>query len=325
MRQRRSTFHLMKALAVYETVARSGGFRAAASELGIDHLTVARQVRLLEGELGIRLVVLHSQKLKITAQGEGLLREARPAIETLATLLAARAGGVARSPLRIACEPGFLGCWMMPRIRTLRERHQDLNFILLPASSALRQVDVEADLTVTFTEHVEQRDIVLCRPAAIAVCSPDLMERHQGFPTVASLMDATLIHDDSEHYWSWWLGCQGVAPRSRPIGSFLQVMDARLAVEAARDGIGVALLNTLIAKGDIDSGRLVKARPEATFNETYVVRAINAKRHKEVRAVVSWFKRLIRAELSALEPVIEVNADQKESVNGAHPVARGTP
>lgn len=295
----------MKALAVYETVARKGGFRAAAAELGIDHLTVARQVRLLESELGVGLVALHSQKLKITAHGEGLLREARPAIETLATLLAARTGGVARSPLRIACEPGFLGCWMMPRIKTLRERQPDLNFILLPASSALRQVDVEADLTVTFAEHVAQRDIVLCRPAAIAVCSPELLERHKGFPTVASLMDATLIHDDSEHYWSWWLGCQGVVPRSTPIGSFLQVMDARLAVEAARDGIGVALLNTLIAKDDIDSGRLVKARPEVTFNETYVVRAINSTRRKEVRAVVAWIKRLVRAELSALEPFVE--------------------
>jgi LysR family glycine cleavage system transcriptional activator len=313
----------MKALAVYEAVARKGGFRAAAAELGIDHLTVARQVRLLESELGVRLVALHSQKLRITAHGQGLLREARPAIETLATLLAARTEGVARSPLRIACEPGFLGCWMMPRIRTLRERHPDLNFILLPASSALRQVDVEADLTVTFAENVAQRDILICRPGAIAVCSPQLMERHRGFPTIASLMEATLIHDDSEHYWSWWLGCQGVAPRSPSIGSFLQVMDARLAVEAAREGIGVALLNTLIAKDDIDSGRLVKARPEIMFNETYVARVINPARHKEVRAVVAWIKRLVRSEQSGLEPSAEVNAQQKDVAYEADSAARG--
>lgn len=287
----------MKALAVYESVARKGGFRAAATELGIDHLTVARQVRLLERELGIRLVTLDRQKLRITAQGEGLLRETRPALAQLASSLISRAArSITRSPLRIACEPGFLGCWLMPRIRTLRERQPLLDFILLPASSALRQVDVEADLTVTFAEHVAQGDIVICRPAAIAVCCPEVFARHNGFPALTSLLDATLIHDDSEHYWSWWLECQGVAQAAPPTGSFLQVMDARLAVEAAREGIGVALLNTLIAKDEIDSGRLVKARPELTFNETYVARAVNPTRRKEARAVISWMKSVVRAE-----------------------------
>lgn len=295
MSQPRFTFQLMKALAVYETVARKGGFRAAAAELGIDHLTAARHVRKLESELGVRLVAVHRQKLKVTAQGERLLREARPAMSQLAASLSACAPAVERAPLRIACEPGFLGCWLMPRIRRLRERHPDLDFILLPASSALHQVDVEADLTVAFSETVAERDIVIGRPAAIPVCSPAFSQRYGGFPTVASLAAATLIHDDSEDYWSWWFGCQGVSLGSAPAGSFLQVMDARLAVEAAREGIGVALLNTLIAKDDLATGRLVRARPEAAVNETYVVRAINAARRKEARAVVAWMKSQARA------------------------------
>jgi len=74
-------------------------------------------------------------------------------------------------------------------------------------------------------------------------------------------------------------------------------------VRLLESGLGVALLNTLIAKDDLDSGRLVKARPEGTCNETYVVRAINTARHKEARVVTGWIRRQVRAELTRAEPM----------------------
>lgn len=295
MNQPKPTLHLLKSLAVYSAVARTGGFRAAAVQLEMDHLTVARQVRLLESELGCQLVTVHRQKLRVTASGERLLRETQGAIAQLTTALAAQAKRQVL-PLRIACEPGFLGCWLLPRIRGLRDGQPQLNFVLLPASSALGQVDPDADLTISFTESVGPQDIVICRPAAIAVCSPDLSARHDGFPTIASLMNAPLIHDDSEHYWSWWFHQNGVSAQAPAPGTFLQVMDARLAVEAARDGVGIALLNTLIAKDDLHSGRLVQARPETASNETYVARAVNSARRNDARLVAGWIKRLVRSE-----------------------------
>lgn len=289
----------MRALAIFEVVARTGSFRAAGSEMGVDHLTAARQVRALETRLGIRLVAVHKQKLKVTSRGQSLLDAIAPSLNALSLAVEAHTRGAGRSTLRLACEPGFLGCWLMPRIRDLRNEHPNLSLVLLPVSSALKQVDIDADLAIRFVETADSDDIVLVTPDAIPVCSPEFLKAKNGFPTPDALLSSTLIHDDADDYWQWWLNRHGVDPRRTRRAQSIQVMDSRLALQAARDGLGVALSNSVIAADELASGQLVLARPERLQKETYVVRIANPAKRVDARKFVSWARRQFRAQTKA--------------------------
>jgi LysR family transcriptional regulator, glycine cleavage system transcriptional activator len=291
----KTTAEVMRALAIFEVVARTGSFRAAGTEMGVDHLTAARQVRALENRLGVRLVAVHKQKLKVTSRGQSLLDAIAPSLNALALAVEAHTRGAGRSTLRLACEPGFLGCWLMPRIRDLRNEHPNLSLIFLPVSTALKQVDIDADVTIRFVEKADSDDIVLVTPDAFPVCCPDLLKAKNGFQTLDQLLSSTLIHDDTDDYWQWWLSRHGIDPRRTRRAQSLQLMDSRLALQAARDGLGIAIANSVIVADELATGQLVPARPERLQKETYVARITNPAKRADARKFIAWTRKQLKA------------------------------
>ncbi len=303
MNQQAKTVRLIKAIAFFDAAARKGSFRAAALETGVDHLTVSRQVRNLEAHLGVQLFIVQKQKLRLTSQGESFLRAIGPTLSKITKTIEEHTTGTTKAPLRIACEPGFLGCWLMPRMGSLRRRLPNIDFVFLPVSSTLANIDSNTDLSIVFTDRLLQEDIVLHRPAAIAVCNTDVFRGFGGFLEIESLFEAPLLHDDSETYWDWWFSVLGVNYDAIAPSQSLQFLDAKLAMEAAREGMGVALANSLIAVDDLKSGKLSRARPEAILAETYVVRINNSYRRRDALKVVSWIKAMIRIEFPHAGPL----------------------
>lgn len=64
---------LRKFVAISET----GGFRRAATQLGIQQSAISRRVRYVEETLGVSLFERHSSGVRLTIAGMRLLREAR--------------------------------------------------------------------------------------------------------------------------------------------------------------------------------------------------------------------------------------------------------
>src|SRR5690606_28834478 len=76
-------YHFMKSninandLIIFAQVIDAGSFSLAAERIDMPKSTISRRISELETELGARLIVRSTRKLKITNFGEGVLQHAR--------------------------------------------------------------------------------------------------------------------------------------------------------------------------------------------------------------------------------------------------------
>ena len=115
-------------LRYFLAVARAGTLSAAAKQLGTEHATVARHIQALEAELNSRLFHKSHSGYGLSEAGERLLAGAE-AIESayVCAKAAASSNGQTISGLvRIGAPDGFGSVFLAPRVRTLTDRHPEL-------------------------------------------------------------------------------------------------------------------------------------------------------------------------------------------------------
>ena len=69
------------------TVARTGGFRAAARELGMSSSAISHAIAALEARLGVRLFNRTTRSVAVSAAGEQFVAEIAPALAALGSAL----------------------------------------------------------------------------------------------------------------------------------------------------------------------------------------------------------------------------------------------
>jgi LysR family glycine cleavage system transcriptional activator len=126
------------------------------------------------------------------------------------------------------------------------------------------------------------------------VCAPQLCTGDRPLRRPQDLADHVLLHDDTgefydrEAFWEVWLraaGAEGVATAHGPHFSH-----AVLALEAAREGVGVVATMPVLAAADLEAGRLVApfALRLPLASAYYLVNAEAAGERKSVRAFRDW-------------------------------------
>lgn len=131
----------LNAVRLFVVSARAGSLSEAARRTGVPLPTLSRRVRLLEDELGARLLERTPQGLKLTDAGERLLADAEPA---LVRLREAEQGlndafGVS-GRLRVSMPPHFDPLW--PVLDDFGHRHPGVRFDVFVTE---RRVDLVAD------------------------------------------------------------------------------------------------------------------------------------------------------------------------------------
>jgi DNA-binding transcriptional LysR family regulator len=77
----------LRKLRYFVTIAESTSFRAAAARLRIAQPALSRQIRCLEGELGVTLFVRTARGVELTSAGTRLLQEARTLLQSSGALI----------------------------------------------------------------------------------------------------------------------------------------------------------------------------------------------------------------------------------------------
>src|SRR5688500_18840773 len=84
----------LNALPVFAAVAETGGFTAAAAQLGVAKAKVSLAVARLEAQLGVTLFSRTTRRVALTQAGQGLYEQCIPALRGMQDSLA-QAGGEA--------------------------------------------------------------------------------------------------------------------------------------------------------------------------------------------------------------------------------------
>lgn len=232
-------------LRAFESAARLSSFTRAARELSVTQGAVSRQIRHLEGRLGVALFARGDRGVRLTpagahyfaAVGDALVRVARATGE-----IAASGGG---TPITVGATSAVASLWLMPRLTGFRRREPDLDIRVLASDRDIERASDEVDLVIEYARRpLEGEGVVrLFDEAILAVCSPDYLRGRPVPRRPADLVGETLLALDDEHVewmgWSEWLSELGVDAGASH--SPIRINNYPTLLQAAVAGQGVAL------------------------------------------------------------------------------------
>lgn len=247
----------MEALIAFEAAARHLSFTCSAQELALTQSAVGRQVALLESYLGVALFNRVKKRLSLTEVGQLYARQVRENLErierdTLAAMAHRNAGGI----VELAVIPTFATRWLIPRLPRFYEAHADIVVNLTTRAEPFLFTDTPFDAAIHFGDPTWPGSIAryLFGEEMTTVCSPRLL---QGRARLApqDLLQFTLLHQSARpDAWRQWLMQVGVHDADCMKGQRYELFS--MLVEAARAGLGVALVPRFLVSHELAAGEL---------------------------------------------------------------------
>jgi DNA-binding transcriptional LysR family regulator len=280
-------------LIAFEAVARRRSFAHAATELHLTASAISHQIARLEEQLGVRLFERNAHGVRLSTAGERYLERVGAALAALTAATDDLRQGVSNS-LYVHSTPSLAALWLMPRLRDFADKHPHISLNLSAAHShsdfALGQADLDIRYGVPNWPGLEVEPIFEEKITPLA--SPDFI-REQRLKRPAQLANVSLIQSNvNVVQWSDWFGA--FTDQRAPERFALRFDRAQMSLEAAAQGVGVALESTSIAERYLAQGSLKPVfglaksiRVEAHFA---VYPARHAKR-SPVEAFLTWLHR----------------------------------
>ncbi len=243
------------ALRALEAAARHQSYSRAADELAVTHGAVSQQIRRLEEELGTTLFVRQGNGMVPTASALTLAGEVAQALAGLRRGVEAvreQCGG----PLVLSTVPAFATRWLAPKLGRLTSEIEETELLL---RVEMRMADFVTDGVDAGLRHGEGNwpglEVApLFMDRLFPVASPEFLTQHP-MAAPADILDKPLLHHT---VWPWrqWFERMGLglAPPARG----LVFEDSAMLLDAAVQGMGVALARSGLIGEDLRSGRLVR-------------------------------------------------------------------
>ncbi|HEX9400690.1 MAG TPA: LysR family transcriptional regulator [Anaeromyxobacter sp.] len=291
-------------LTVFEAVARTSSFSAAAKELRLPKSSVSRAVARLEADLGVQLLFRTTRQVSPSAAGAALhervaplLRQLRSAVGTLPEREEEPSG-----ELRVTA-PVDLGVLFLADVVTrYTARYPSVSVSLHLTGRVVDLVGEGFDVGLRVAAALRDSTLVVRRAAPIVVqlfASPLYLAR-RGTPRTEA--------DLAGHDWVVFRSgpqrlriappreAVGIEPRGRIVAD-----DLLFVRDAVRAGAGIALLPSFVAEPDVLSGALVRVLPrtERTSGHLHIVTPAAKQVPRKVTAFRDLVLELLRTRAAA--------------------------
>lgn len=243
-------------LLAFEAVARRRSFAIAATELHLTASAVSHQISRLEGELGMRLFERSAHGVRLSSAGEQYLSRIGGALAAISSATDDLRHGVSNS-LYVHSAPSIASLWLMPRLRSFAQAHPHVALNLSAAHSHSDFKLGQADVDIRYG--VPQWDDVVVEPLfeehILPLASAAFIREHR-LKRIDQLLDVPLIQSNvSVVQWSDWF--TQYAERRAPDHFRVRFDRAQMSLDAAAQGLGVALESATIAGMHLAERRLV--------------------------------------------------------------------
>jgi DNA-binding transcriptional LysR family regulator len=257
-------------LLAFEAVARRRSFAVAAVELHLTASAISHQIARLEAQLGVRLFERSAHGVRLSAAGEQYLSRVAGALSAIAAASDDLRQGVSNS-LYVHSSPSFAALWLAPRLRGFAQAYQDIAFNMSASPThsdfALGPADIDIRYGVPQWPNLIVEPLFVERIVPLA--SPSFIREHR-LRRPEQLLEVPLIQSNvSIVQWSDWFS--GLTGKRAPARFSMRFDRAHMSLDAAAQGLGVALESTTIGAGHLAEGRL-----KAVFG---VDKAIQVKAH----------------------------------------------
>ena len=277
----------------FDMAGRHQSFAKAARELGVTPGAVAYRVRTLEQYLAEDLFERRSQGLVLSARGRAFLIEVQHILLALEQTTERFRAGAKGGVLKLVAVEAFAEMWLMPRLAAFRSAHPE---IVIEFETDHYEVDPARrafDVWIAFVAGVARtvQSEVLFEETLVPVCSPAFLASRGRPGQPADLHGWPLLYDLAwDDYWAHWFAARevGAPDMSRASGYRLYSM----MVQAALEGMGVALGHSLLIAPCLERGTLVGLfePPVAAPARYFLAVAPGSADKPEARAFLDWLR-----------------------------------
>lgn len=296
----KASLHELEAVAA---IARLGGFRPAARELGVSSSALSHAVAALEARLNVRLFNRSTRSVVLTAAGEVFAAEIGPALAAIGRAVEqaqetqARPTGV----LRLNTSLGAARMLLEPLLLEYLRRYPEMSLELATEGALIDVIGEGFDAGFRLAEAVPPDMIaipVTRQERMIVVASPAYfrdrpMPRHPHDLAAHRCIRARMA---SGRIYRWEFAKRGESLEVDVPGS-LVLDESYLIRQATLAGAGVAYLWEWLVRDDVASGRLVQALDDWTPPYDGVCLYYPGRRHvpTKLRAMIELARELHRA------------------------------
>jgi LysR family transcriptional regulator, glycine cleavage system transcriptional activator len=243
----------LNGIRAFEAAARSGSFIGAAAELNVSPAAVSRMVHLLEDRLGVALFERKANRLALTSAGRAYQSGLTPIFDALASLTAQVTAATQVRVLTIGVGPTFAMRWLIPRLADFRVEEPDIDVRITTGGAAAPFGD---DWSCGIQLGDGAWPGLVAEPLFAAdlapVCAPRLAAQLKRPADLKAPSLLRVAHAGED--WPLWLKAAG-ASRVTARGPEFQYYGQ--ALQAAADGLGVAMGIRPYIDDDLAAGRLV--------------------------------------------------------------------
>ncbi|MFL9878429.1 LysR substrate-binding domain-containing protein [Herbaspirillum rhizosphaerae] len=282
----------LRSISVFHAVARSGSISSAAEELNVTPSAVSQQIQALETHLGTSLMVKVGRGVALTEAGERYFSMIAEEIDRISEATQSIRGLRPVTLLTVRATPTLSSKWLLPRLRSFLDANPDLEVRLNGTNEVTdftrETVDVEirhgrGQWPGLFTEGLtEEWFFPVCSPGYAAADSMD----------VADVAQHRLIQSvKSQVQWPYWFSMSKITPPNQ----MRRVLFDRshMAVDAAADGIGLALESSLMMWRELRDGGLVcpvRNPPKISQTTQWIVCPVDHLRKNKVSVFIDWLR-----------------------------------
>ncbi|WP_416414235.1 LysR substrate-binding domain-containing protein [Pantoea sp. App145] len=251
----------LRAVRIFEAIARLGSLSGAAEELAISPSAVSHQLRLLENFLQQPLMQRQGRRLILSNAGREYYRSIRSAFTVLRQATGHLLEQGNSRQVTISLIPLFGMSWFIPRLPQFANKHSPVEINVVYANHRNYLSDA-SDLSIRFgsgqwTGYNAEK---LISGKMIPVASRDFIRLRGYIDTPELLAQTPLVHDEERASWQQWFARRAIRNFRRD-GPLFE--DGLLTLAAVRAGLGCALMREPMIADYLKSGELVKLFDDA--------------------------------------------------------------
>lgn len=299
-------------LHTFRAVMEAGSFAGAAKLLHLTPSAISHQMRALEGILGRRLFLRVKRTVIPTEEALTYSASIGESFARLVTATSRVASGAGVRRLPIHASPSLATLWLVPRLgRFLRENPTiDIALFASHEPARLGQDGILIDIQYARPVPEDCEALALDEELIVPLASAAFVAENR-LTTPADITRVPLIHSlRCVVPWDQWSARHAPLVPLNPRG--LQFDRAHLALDAAVDGLGLALESTLQARDLLRRGDLIM--PFGPLGIQVVAHRLLYRRadraSPEIMAFVAWITRMLEEERAAARSLTRPGAAQ---------------
>jgi len=249
----------LNALKAFAAAGKHLNLTAAAKELFVTPSALSHQIRGLEDLLDVKLFVRTRHGLDLTDAGRLILPGISDAFDQMSKTMALLKPGKGSHILTVSMLSTFAMRWFIPRLSRFQLQHTNIDVRISTSVELVNFDRDDVDCAIRFGggHWPGLAATRLFAEQLTPICSPHLASVEKPLSDPRNLASFTLLHarlrpDD----WRIWLNAVGLSDFKV---QHEQVYETRnFAIQAAVDGLGVAVVDPSLVTGEIESGRLIQ-------------------------------------------------------------------